>query len=140
MVDPLRSFIEKRRSVLEKRADELRKELAQISTELDELTRVASAMPMVKGLDSATNPRPSQALQPGTIKDYAVQVLRDHPRGLVALDVLAAINRRFGTNYPRTSLSPQLSRLGQAGVLGRRGLVWYLVDAQSESEGALDEG
>ena len=62
----------------------------------------------------------------GSIKDYAVQVLSDSPNGMVAMDILAAINERFQKDYDRTSLSPQLSRLRQDGVLGLRGPVWYL--------------
>ncbi|GGA50764.1 hypothetical protein GCM10011385_00010 [Nitratireductor aestuarii] len=62
----------------------------------------------------------------GTIKDFVVQVLSDSPNGMVAMDILAAINEQFQKNYDRPSLSPQLSRLRQDGVLGLRGPVWYL--------------
>lgn len=68
----------------------------------------------------------------GSIKDYVVQVLSDSQKGMVALDILAAINERFEKNYDRTSLSPQLSRLRQDGVLGLRGPVWYLARDNSD--------
>ncbi|QNQ63568.1 hypothetical protein IB024_15070 [Brucella sp. 6810] len=68
----------------------------------------------------------------GSIKDYVVQVLSDSQKGMVALDILAAINERFEKNYDRTSLSPQLSRLRQDGVLGLRGPVWYLARNNSD--------
>ncbi|WP_448786376.1 hypothetical protein [Brucella intermedia] len=68
----------------------------------------------------------------GSIKDYVVQVLSDSQKGMVALDILAAINERFEKKYDRTSLSPQLSRLRQDGVLGLRGPVWYLARDNSD--------
>ncbi|WP_139316332.1 hypothetical protein [Pseudochrobactrum sp. B5] len=61
-----------------------------------------------------------------TIKDYVVQVLSDSKKGMTALDILYEINSRFGKSYDRPSLSPQLSRLKENGVLGLRGSVWYL--------------
>lgn len=66
-------------------------------------------------------------IRPGTIKDYVVQVLSESKRGMSALDILTAINERFGKDYDRTSLSPQLSRLRQDGVVGLRGPIWYLI-------------
>jgi len=75
----------------------------------------------------------------GSIKDYVVQVLSDSQKGMVALDILAAINERFEKNYDRTSLSPQLSRLRQDGVLGLRGPTWYLKSETDLSDLLADD-
>jgi len=47
---------------------------------------------------------------------------------MTALEILAAINLKFGTDYPRTSLSPQLSRLKADGRIEREGIVWRLTN------------
>src|SRR5262245_42961295 len=125
MTNRLRTFLENRRLELQSEIYDLRNRLARAEAELTDLDRAKAAIPMVNRLDS-TQSRRSGVVQPGTIKDYAVRVLADHPNGLAALDILADINRRFGTSYPRTSLSPQLSRLGQAGIIEREGVVWRL--------------
>ena len=45
---------------------------------------------------------------------------------MTASDILAAINKRLGVNYSRTSLSPQLSRLKQEGSLDLDGNAWSM--------------
>lgn len=66
-----------------------------------------------------------------TIKEAVVEVLTDARDGMTALDILAAINQRFETDYPRTSLSPQLSRLKAEGKLEREGMIWSLAKPSS---------
>ncbi|KQU54880.1 hypothetical protein ASG72_04535 [Bosea sp. Leaf344] len=61
-----------------------------------------------------------------TIKEAVIEVLEVIGGGLTASDILAAINAKFGTDYPRTSLSPQLSRLKSEGKLTREGNLWSL--------------
>ena len=61
-----------------------------------------------------------------TLKQRIIQVLRR--RGSAdALTILAEINRHWGLKVERTSLSPQLSRLKDEGVLTREGKIWTLV-------------
>ena len=55
-----------------------------------------------------------------------MEVLRDHPGGLLALDILAKINERHGLGTVRTSLSPQLTRLKQERKITNRGSTWML--------------
>jgi hypothetical protein len=73
-----------------------------------------------------------------TIKEAVIDVLTDAGRGLMAIDILAAINKRFEMDYPRTSLSPQLSRLKSEGKLEREGMVWSLAKTSSENEEAAN--
>ncbi len=61
-----------------------------------------------------------------TIKQMIVEVLGLMPEGAEALTILQHINSRFKASLERTSLSPQLSRLKNEGVIERNGLVWSL--------------
>lgn len=71
--------------------------------------------------------RPSRrAIPEKTIKEAVIEVLGVAEGGLTANDILAAINAKFATDYPRTSLSPQLSRLKSEGKLTREGNLWSL--------------
>ena len=59
-----------------------------------------------------------------------VAVLKDHPDGLVALDILKNINERFDKEYVRTSLSPQLTRLMNNGKVHKKGKTWLIGPSQ----------
>lgn len=61
-----------------------------------------------------------------SIKEAVLEVLDSLGIGLTALDLLGAINTKFNTDYPRTSLSPQLSRLKAEGKITRDGNLWSL--------------
>lgn len=68
-----------------------------------------------------------------------LEILGDHANGMPALDILAALNRRLGTDYPRTSLSPQLSRLKSEGKVTLDGSLWSLVKTEPRKEEAADD-
>lgn len=63
-----------------------------------------------------------------TIMQAVIEVLKDHPEGMTALEILAGINTRyFGGRIARTSLSPQLSRLkDRDGKIDLKGNKWFL--------------
>jgi len=61
-----------------------------------------------------------------TIKEMVLVILKDHPNGLIALDILSEINTHFNQTFVRTSLSPQLSRLKRSGDLDKIGKYWLL--------------
>jgi hypothetical protein len=65
-------------------------------------------------------------VQPGSIKEAALEVLRDAPDGLLALDVLKRINDRRMEPISRSSLSPQLTRLARAGLVALVGSNWRI--------------
>jgi hypothetical protein len=64
-----------------------------------------------------------------TIMQAVLEVLKDHPNGMTAMEILAAINTRyFAGSIARTSLSPQLSRLKDRDVkIELKGNKWFLL-------------
>ncbi len=72
-------------------------------------------------LGGGPTPRASIA----TIKEAVVAVLDEAGRGLTALEILPKINERLGVDYPRTSLSPQLSRLKAEKEIHLVGKHWF---------------
>ncbi|MCG5234925.1 hypothetical protein [Xanthobacter oligotrophicus] len=69
-----------------------------------------------------------------TIKEAVVRTLTDAGRGMTAQEILPVVNKHLGVDYPRTSLSPQLSRLKHDGIVERNGIVWSLVSAPQKEE------
>ncbi|BCM16877.1 hypothetical protein MJ8_06380 [Mesorhizobium sp. J8] len=133
MTNELRDYLKSRHRELLDKITPLRAEIAErqsylvaLEAELADVEKSSAAIGMVNGVQTADH-RKEGGIRRGTIKDYVVQVLSDYPDGLVALDILTKINERFDTEFTRTSLSPQLSRLAHDQIVGRRGLVWYLV-------------
>ena len=137
MVVSLREFLRTQKAALRAEIEPLEAQLAQLRRELADVEKAEQALgpPPVeqagRDLLSAWSAASAAAtsrgvLREGSIKDFVVRVLSERAEGMSALDILAAINRRFGTDYPRTSLSPQLSRLKNEGILVRDGLVWRL--------------
>jgi hypothetical protein len=64
-----------------------------------------------------------------TIMQAVLEVLKDHPDGMTAYDILREINARyFGGRIVRTSLSPQLSRMkDRDGKIELKGNKWFLL-------------
>lgn len=125
----LRDFIAKRRS-------EIRSAIADLQRELLELDAAeAAANAAAHGVASAPVPRPhifyggGEALAPSkqpTIKDMVRDVLTGFPQGLDANDIINVVRDRFGVDVPRSSMSPQLSRLKSEGVIELDGKLWRL--------------
>lgn len=67
----------------------------------------------------------------GTLKQMAYTVLYEANEPMTAQQILKAIYDKFGQTIERTSMSPQLSRLGQDGVLIRRDNLWLINPRQS---------
>jgi hypothetical protein len=137
----VREFLRQQRSAIAAEIEPLEQKLHELKAELDDVNRAERALdpsqsPWDELVDDAVPTR--GVLREGTIKDFVVRVLSERPRGLVAVDILSAINRRFGTDYPRTSLSPQLSRLKQEGVLDREGLVWRIAKEKGPTAGPVE--
>jgi hypothetical protein len=62
-----------------------------------------------------------------TIKEMVVQALGEHfPSGATANQLLDYFRLEWGRKEMRTSLSPQLSRLKDSGIITLRGKVWHL--------------
>lgn len=132
-METLREFITRRLKELDELEAPLRQQLSAITDEREELRRaVLAAGPPPMRPANPTNQQPGEArrsrrtIPEKTIKDAVIEVLRAKGAGMTALEILAAINLKFGTEYPRTSLSPQLSRLKADGRINREGIVWTL--------------
>lgn len=65
---------------------------------------------------------------PGGIKLLVLNTLAANPDGLTALQMLDAWRDQNGATIARTSLSPQLSRLKDAGLVGAEHGVWSITD------------
>ena len=137
----LQDFIADRLRQLDMEEAPLRERLQSITEEREQL-RAAAAAAGIKLPDDSREiekalevlRRPSRRTIPEkTLKDAVVEVLRAKAGGMTALEILAAINLRFSADYPRTSLSPQLSRLKAEGKLIREGIVWRLPDQKQKS-------
>jgi hypothetical protein len=66
-------------------------------------------------------------IKPGTIMDDVMKILTFRREGLTASDILERLNLSRKSNWiKRESLSPQLSRLRQAGFIELDGSIWKL--------------
>jgi DNA-binding transcriptional ArsR family regulator len=137
-------YIRLRRQELEKQAEPLRAQLKAIEDEIVQLNRAESViglssyvLPAEAGSYEVTgNPvafthkrRPSE----NSMRATAARLLADYPQGLTAKEILPLLNKELGTDYPRSSLSPQLSRLKAEGQIERDGLVWKLTHQTNEA-------
>lgn len=65
-----------------------------------------------------------------TIKEMCLSILSDGP--LSAADLMIEIRNRYELDVPRTSLSPQLSRLKQDGRVVEKEHIWYKLEGEKE--------
>lgn len=64
---------------------------------------------------------------PGTLQDRILRALQFPPAtGLTSSGILELLRRNGAPNLPRTSLSPQISRLKRAGAIIKRGKLWFV--------------
>ncbi|WP_093151572.1 hypothetical protein [Thalassobaculum litoreum] len=125
----LRDFIASRKA-------EIRQQISALRREIDELERAEVAISEEGGSQS---PRTGDAPQPakGTIKDMILQVLEDQGNGAESAEIIDMIKARFDVEVPRTSMSPQLSRLkanGLVGVVGKRWILPKHINYQTDNE------
>jgi hypothetical protein len=132
-MSPIKDYIADRIRKLEDSLVPLRQEAAvaeakikQIEQELIDLRNAAKAIGIPNRLPTAPLGVTRRKSAETTIKEAVLQVLADYPRGLMALDLLAEINKRFQWQLVRPSLSPQLSRLKREGKIFNQGSVWHL--------------
>lgn len=163
----LKDFIIKRFAQLDAAEGPLRLQLAGIKKERDLLRRAALAAgievvapagetepeieavpvriedvtityPTMVGEPPPPPARSPRRLPEKTIKEAVLDILKPGPKGMTAVDILAEINRRYKADYPRTSLSPQLSRLKTMGLIKRKGTIWRYVRPPAEKPEAAD--
>ena len=64
-----------------------------------------------------------------TMKNCILAILANHPRGLSALEIMPILNRELGSNYERSSISPQLSRLKGDMLIDLKAGIWTLANS-----------
>lgn len=141
-MDPILDSIAKQRLALRLEILSLEGKISQLKDRLSRLDHSEAAyrgqsLTVFKAIGANnTAPEPAPTLSPKmTIQLMVLIVLEERPDGLIALDILKKINERFNKAYPRTSLSPQLSRLRQADQIHKKGKLWILGPAPlSDSE------
>jgi hypothetical protein len=110
----------------------LRSQKAQLETEIaslqSKLSRVVAAINALTAGDLFDELRdlPPKRRPAGTLKQMAYTVLFEAGEPMTAQQVLHAIQKKFGQTIERTSMSPQLSRLGQDEVLLRKQNLWLV--------------
>lgn len=127
-----------RRADLLTQADEARSLVRDAEQRLakieGELRNIDTALRAIRNdaVHKAPYPEPTHDL---TIKQGVLIVLqRVAPKGLSALSILERLRVELNMDYPRSSLSPQLSRLKGEGKLSLQGRMWYL--KRSDGSGA----
>lgn len=140
MSNKLRDFIATRRTEIMASIAALEAELRQLAVaeaaiqgyENDSPSQLESALQQpVEADDLLPSETKSTPLTSPTIKDMIKLVLTEHPEGGESGDITAWIRDRFAVDVPRTSMSPQLSRLKAAGELRLNDRTWTIArDAQ----------
>jgi hypothetical protein len=68
-----------------------------------------------------------------TTQDMVLEILQENPNGLVALEILYEVNRRWSLGLLRSSLSPQISRLKKKGKVKYSQGIWRFATPISPS-------
>lgn len=119
--EDLKEFLRDRRAAKAQRELDLVAELDRLRSEIASIDAALAALSLRPPTESAGD-KPKM-----TIKEGVIEVLkRVYPEGLTALSILERLRVDVGLDYPRTSLSPQLSRLKNEKKVMLKGNVWYL--------------
>ena len=133
------SYLASRHAELRRRAMSLKFDLAYLENEMRDLETAANAIGVdldeaddeCKPVEGHANIRvPEFHLKTSgstkTMKEVAVEILEQAKGGLTANVILKVMHHDHGMTYPRSSLSPQLSRLKYDGIVGRHDGRWVL--------------
>lgn len=118
---PLTSYLATRRA-------EIEAQMAALKAELSEIEIAEAAL---------GDARPA-VVREGSIKDWALRALALCDEGADTGGVQAAIQNIGGPDVPRSSLTPQLSRLKAAGLLTQDGRNWRRVSTGVTPEAGVD--
>lgn len=120
---------------IRRRISEIDEACAALNSERGQLVIAAAAagidVPPPLGVQLAQRRAPPRATS-GTIKKAVLDVLLRHDRPMQTQEILREINQLLETNYPRSSLSPQLSRLKADGKVTHDGTAWALAPLGSQ--------
>lgn len=132
----LHEFLARRHRELIRALAETRRRLSSIEEEIDQIERAAAAA----NVNLVISDEMTERQAPSTMKQAAVQALREATGGLTTNELLKIINNELGTTYARSSLSPQLSRLKSDGFVYREeDGRWILASDPSLNENGAPE-
>ena len=139
-------LLAERRAALWTKLEQLRAEARPLEEELAQVDRGIAAMRgqavlSPNGNDASRNAMAYHAREANpeaqhlTIKQLVMKALRDHlAEGATSNELLDFFASEWGRNdVMRTSLSPQLTRLKEAGEIELRGKVWHKRERERES-------
>lgn len=141
----LHDFLNARYAELNRYAAQLRAKLQQVEIELEAVKTAANAIgvsfvePQVlhkEAHEPVENEVSSSPAMDLTMKQAALKILEQASDGLTASEILEVMSNKFGMLYPRSSLSPQLSRLKHDGLVDRKDGKWHLTKPQPDISGA----
>ena len=135
----LEMFIAKRMAELEQIEEPLMKLLAEtqenltaIAKEKEMLLRAIEAAGLkvreIGTIESASHTKRPKKIEGKTLKEATLEILARHKMGLSAAEILKLLNTAHGTDFDRSSLSPQISRLKQDGIIEQVGRLWRIKD------------
>lgn len=127
-------FTRARYAALQQERAQLHMQLRAVQRELEEIEKAARASSL-QLTESET--RQQQAVDKApisnmTMKEASVEILKKYPDGLSAKLILSELNEMLGSNYVRSSLSPQLSRLKKDGIIYDVNGIWTLTKEAPE--------
>ncbi|MFL5297394.1 MAG: hypothetical protein ACJ798_13515 [Phenylobacterium sp.] len=117
----LLDYLAERRLEIEAQIKTLKGELAEIRIAEAALTGVPTGRSVVSSHSGV-----SSVVREGSIKDWVLRALAQAPFGLETERVIEAVHRAGGPEVPRSSMTPQLSRLKAAGLITQYGRVWAI--------------
>jgi hypothetical protein len=126
MLETLSEFFARRRQEIAEAEEALREQLHALLEERLRLARAESAAAETSKNQRSVRQTKERRQPRGIIKRAILKTLEDEPEGMDALTILFTINYRLGSNFARTSLSPQLSRLKEDGFVVLTRKIWKL--------------
>lgn len=145
MSDPVQLKLAERRRYARRLIERGNAMAARGKAELDEADRFEAFYREAVGKTASTNMDlanmfpPAPTVEPAaqvpeaialklTLKGAILQILKHHPGGLESNGLLAALHAMGFVNLPRTTMSPQLSRLRASGDVVNVGGRWTLAE------------
>jgi hypothetical protein len=126
----LDDFILKRRAEIAAQIAELQRELAKLDAAEQAVARVRVGWEQVRNPAPANVPAPHRTrragVREGSIKDWILRALAHRPGGLETGEVIVQVAILGGPNVQRPSMTPQLSRLKEAGRIIQVDRKWML--------------
>jgi hypothetical protein len=127
--EKIEDFISRRLRELQESDADLRRKLNENAIERNKLLNARALLEGKIGIPEREQ-NTEFYIKPNTIMAEIMNILGEHPNGLLALDILRIINQTREPPLARSSLSPQLSRLKERQYLDFDGTYWRINEKQ----------